>query len=165
LRLGNSIQPDRSISKEAIQAIATEYANEPVEWLEINHWPDSGRLIVYPSQQGPHGDRDERICCQLISDYLKAEWTRIGDSIPANEQKNAWALLGKKVWDRVGECLRSGEAAQVLKDTRKFHRFRLATFDYDFGEGLFRLSHLDPDANAEMQRKLTDFKRRYGILD
>ena len=40
---------------QAIQAIASEYRDESVEWLEINRWPDSGRLIVYPRPRGHSG--------------------------------------------------------------------------------------------------------------
>lgn len=150
---------------DAIRAIAAEYANEPVEWLEINRWPSSGRLIVFPSQQGPDGDRKERICCQLNSDYLENEWTRIGDSSEDGEEDAAWETLGSQVWDRVESCLRSGNAAHALEDARRFHPFRLATYDYDFGEGLFYLPDLDPDATAEMQRKLAEFKKQYGVGD
>src|SRR5262245_7167289 len=63
----------------AIQAINSEYADEPVEWLVINHWPDTGRLIVFPSQDGPNGNRGERICFQLFSIYLENEFLRIGE--------------------------------------------------------------------------------------
>jgi hypothetical protein len=38
----------------AIRGIAAEYIGEPVEWSEVNDWPDSGRLIVFPSaKRGP----------------------------------------------------------------------------------------------------------------
>ena len=43
-----------SFLAHAIAAIAAGYAADPVEWLEINRWPDSGRLMVFPSQDGPN---------------------------------------------------------------------------------------------------------------
>src|SRR5262245_17771701 len=61
----------------AIRGIAAEYAAELVEWLEINHWPYSGRLIVFPSQDGPHGDREERVCFELASEHLLSMFRRV----------------------------------------------------------------------------------------
>jgi hypothetical protein len=72
----------------AIRGIATEYASEPVEWLEINHWPYSGRLIVFPSGDGPHGDRGERVCFELAGEHLLSEFRRI--NAEASEADREW---------------------------------------------------------------------------
>ena len=61
-----------------------------VQWLEINYWQGSGRLIAFPSQDGPHGDRGERVCFELSSEHLGAEAQRVSESVPEAEQDRAW---------------------------------------------------------------------------
>jgi hypothetical protein len=143
----------------AIQGIAEEYAAEPVAWLEINHWGDSGRLIVFPAQDGPYGNRDERILYDLNSAYLETEFARIAKSLTGNERLLAWKELEDKVWERVRESLCHGEASRSLADARRVYRFRLAAFDYTFEEGRFRLADLDEEAAVQMQKELARFKR------
>jgi len=133
---------------QAIQAIAAEYADDPVQWLEINYWPASGRLIVFPAQDGPWGHRGERVYFELHSRHLDNDLSRIDDAL---------------VWEQEGECLRNRKASLQLAEARQSHRLRLAAFDYDFGEGLFHLSELDEEAATEMQRELANFKRQYGV--
>ncbi len=156
---------DRQIDlflSQAIQAIALEYADEPVEWLEINRWPDSARLIVYPSRN-LKGDRDERICCQMFSDHLQAEWERGAKPGPDSENET-FERLDEKVWQSVMRSLENGAAAKALAQARSVHRLRVAAYNYDFHEGLFRLPNLSPEATAEMQNELADFKKQHGII-
>jgi hypothetical protein len=143
-----------SFLASAIQAIAKEYAADPVEWLVINHWPDSGRLIVYPAQDGPCGNRGERIYLQIRSSYLEDEFRRITETLTDSQVNLALGELADKVWERVGECLRHGQASRHLAEARKVHWFRLAMFDYNFGESPFRLTELDEEAAAEMKQEL-----------
>src|SRR5262245_44712841 len=103
----------------AIQGIAAEYTNAQAEWLEVNHWQDSGRLIVFPSQDGPHGDRGERVCFELSSKHLEAASRHISKAIQGREQEAAWEVLAERVWRRVGECLVRGEAAAELTAARR----------------------------------------------
>jgi hypothetical protein len=110
---------------------------DAVEWLEINHWPNSGRLMVFPSQDGPFGNREERLYFELSSEHLEKENRRVGDSLPDGKRDEAWEALNRKVWEQVGNALRIGEASRQLAEAHKEHRFRLAAYDYDFGEGLF----------------------------
>jgi hypothetical protein len=144
---------------EAIRAVTAEYAGEAVEWLEINHWPDTGRLMVFPAQDGPYGNRGERVYFELDSGYLENEFRRIADSLPDEEREDAWETLGRTVWRRTGDCLRCGQASRQLAEARKVHRLRLAAFDYCFGEGLFHLSELDEEAAGEMRRVLEKCKQ------
>src|SRR5689334_3348264 len=65
----------------AIQTIAVEYPDDPVRWLVINLWADSGRLLVYPAQDGPNGNRGERIYFALHSDYLENRHNRITETL------------------------------------------------------------------------------------
>jgi hypothetical protein len=141
----------------AIQAIAREYAADPAAWLVINHWPSSGRLIVYPVH-GPHGNREERIHFEFCSFYLANEFRRITETLPDDQVNQALNELGDKVWGRVGECLRYGQASRQLAEARKTHRFCLAMFDYCFGEGPFRLTELDEEATAEMRKEMVRIK-------
>jgi hypothetical protein len=125
---------------DAIRAIVAEYPGERVEWLEVNYWQDSGRLIVWPSQEGPHGDRGERVCFELSSQYLEAASLAISESVPDSEKDAAWAALGDRVWRRVGVCLTTGTAGRELAVARRSHPLRVAAYDYNPGEGPFRLS-------------------------
>jgi hypothetical protein len=124
----------------AIRGIAAEYAGGTVEWLELNQWPISGRLIVFPSQDGPGGDRGERVSFELASDHLEAASERIGDTVPEPKQEAAWEALARRVWRRIGECLRDGDAAVELAAARRSFRLRVAGYDYDPGEGPPRLT-------------------------
>jgi hypothetical protein len=145
----------------AIRAIAAEYAADPVQWLVINHWADSGRLLVYPAQDGPNGDRGERIFFDFNSDYLENRHSYITEALTGLELQRAWKELAGVVWWRVSDCLRHGKASRQLAEARKVHRLRLAAFDYGFGEGLFYLTELDEEAAAEMQKELARSRRRY----
>jgi hypothetical protein len=147
----------------AIQGIAVEYTGEPVAWLEINHWPDTGRLMVFPAQDGPEGNRAERVYFELSSNYLENEFLRRGAAASTECRARAWEELVKNVWEQVENCLCHGQASRQLAEARKVHRFRLAAFDYNFGEGLFHLTELDREASAEMQKELEKFKRMYGV--
>jgi len=147
----------------SIREIVQEYADEPVEWLEINRWPDSGRLIVFPSRD-LKGNRDERICCQMFSDYLQAEWDRSA-KLETDSQNEAWNFLDEKVWQSILHALQHGAASQVLAEARSIHRLRVAAYDYDLHEGIFRLPDLSVEATEEMQRELEDFKKQYGVID
>ena len=124
----------------AIRAIVAEYTGEPVEWLEVNHWQVSGRLLVWPSQEGPHGDRGERVCFELAGMHLETASRVISESAPDAEKDAAWAALADRVWRRVGECFTSGGARRELAVARRSHRLRVAAYDYNPGEGPFRLS-------------------------
>src|SRR5262245_1846374 len=124
----------------AIRSIAEEYAGEPVEWLEVNHWPHSGRLIVFPSQDGPHGDRGERVCFELSSEHLLAVFQRVSDEAPEADRDWVWIDLSRRVWVRVSECLLGGAAGQELVAARQTHRLRVAGYDYQPGEGLWWLT-------------------------
>lgn len=124
----------------AIRGIAAEYAGEPVEWLEINYWQSSGRLIVFPSQSGPFGDRGERVCFELSSEHLEGGSRRVGDSVPDSEQDAAWGRLAASVWRCVNQCLTAGEASRELSAARGSHKLRVVGYDYDPGEGPFRLT-------------------------
>ena len=123
----------------AIRGIQADYVGDPIEWLEINYWQISGRLIVFPSQDGPHGDRGERICFELSSEHLEAETRRVSESMPESEQDGAWEELASRVWRRVSECLTSGEASHELSTARRSHKIRVAAYDYNPGEAPFRL--------------------------
>ncbi len=123
----------------ALRSIADEYAGDPVEWLEINYRQNSGRLIVFPSRDGPYGDRGERICFELSSEHLEAESRRVSESVPEPEQDASWEALASLVWLRVSECLTSGEAGRELSAARRSHKMRVAGYDYNPGEGPFRL--------------------------
>lgn len=146
----------------AIQGIAKEYAPDPVEWLVINHWPDSGRLLVYPAQDGPYGNRGERIYFEISSGYLRNEFARISDLPTDNDVQRELKTLEDTVWGRVGECLRQGQASRRLAEARKIHRFYLAIFNYCFPEGLLRLTELDKLATAIMRELLARLKLRDG---
>jgi hypothetical protein len=124
----------------AIREIAAEYIGEPVEWLEVNYWQETGRLIVFPSQDGPHGDRAERVCFELSSEHLEAESRRVSQSVPEAEQEGAWEALAARVWHLVSACLTTGEAARELAAARRSHALRVAGYDYNPGEGPFRLA-------------------------
>src|SRR4051794_17181928 len=75
---------------DAIRAVDAEYAGDPAEWLVVNHWPDSGRLIVYPAQDGPYGNRGERVCFQLCSGHLEAAFRQFADLLPDGERERAF---------------------------------------------------------------------------
>jgi hypothetical protein len=147
----------------AIGTIIAAYADKPIAWLELNYWPDSGRLIVFPSEDGPFGDRGERVCFQFFSDYMQNEFDRICQLPDENQQDIGWEELATKIWNRVGECLTAGQAHIALSSARATHAMRVAAFDYCAGEGLFRLEEFDEVASAEMRRRLADFKRRYQV--
>src|SRR4029077_13928736 len=85
--LARQLDPFLAIS---IQAIATEYADDCVEWLVINRWPDSGRVLVYPAQDGPNGNRGEKIFFDLSSAYLENEFSRIGELVSGHERSLGW---------------------------------------------------------------------------
>jgi hypothetical protein len=147
---------------DCFRLIAAACPDKPVAWVELNYWPDTGRLIVYPSDEGPFGDRNERVRFQLFSDHLQQEFERICE-LPDEHKQVEWDALGQKLWDRVGECLRNGKAQHALSSARLSHPMKLATFDYAAGEGLFHLPDIDGKATAEMKQQLADFKKRYGI--
>jgi hypothetical protein len=120
-RLANSGWADLSDKlddylSECIRSIAAAYPDKAVEWVELNYWPDTGRLIVYPSDS-PFGDRTERVCFQLFSDYLQEEFDQICE-IPDEQNEAEWDALGQKLWDRVGECVTNGEANRALLSAR-----------------------------------------------
>jgi hypothetical protein len=147
----------------AILSIAAEYATEPVKWLEVNHWPDTGRLMVFPSQDGPNGNRGERIYFEFRSNCLENEFLRIGMLGTQAGRSSAWEEMENRTWHRVGDCLTKGHAARQLAKARKIHRFRIAAFDFCFGEGLFHLPELDKEATVEMQELLVRLKKQSGI--
>jgi hypothetical protein len=120
----------------AIAGIAAEYVGDSVEWLEINGWPISGRLIVFPSQDGPFGNRGERVCFELSSKHLEAAFCRIGEVVPDADRDAAWTTLSRNIWNRVSECLISGKASQEFAIARQSHRLLIAGFDYEAGEKL-----------------------------
>ncbi len=131
---------DRFLAHAIRGSIAAEYAGEPIEWLEVNHWPSSGRLIVFPSSNGPHGDRGERVCFELASAHLEAASRWISCSDLESDQELAWAELAERIWRRIGECLVGGMAARELAAARQEHRLRVAAYDYNPGEGPWRLT-------------------------
>lgn len=124
----------------AIAGIAAEYGGEAVKWLEVNGWPTSGRLMVFPSHEGPFGNRGERVCFELSSKHLEAACSRIGEALPTSDRDAAWTALGRRVWGRVSECLASGAASQELARARRIHKLRIAGYDYEPGEKLFWLT-------------------------
>jgi len=124
----------------SIREIAAEYAGEPIEWLEINHWPYSGRLIVFPSQEGPYGDRIERVCFELSSEYLEAAVRQVSKSVPEADQESMWVSLSRRMWMQVSECLLHGDAGRQLAIARQSHRLRVAGYDYEPGEELWWLA-------------------------
>jgi hypothetical protein len=123
-----------------IRGIAAEYASEPVEWLEINNWPYSGRLIVFPSQGGPHGDRGERVCFELASEHLLSVYRRVNYEVSEADREWVWVDLSRRVWARVSECLLRGTAGQEFAVARRSHKLRVAGYDYQPGEGLWWLT-------------------------
>ena len=147
---------------QAIQAIAREYVDEPVEWLKISRWPDLARLIVYPSRN-LKGDRDERICCQMFSDFLEAEWDRSAKSGP-DSQNEAWECLAEKVWQSVLNSLQDGAASQVLAQARNVHRLWIAIYDYALHEGLFHLENLNPQANQTHRSRCSKIEIEEPVL-
>jgi hypothetical protein len=124
----------------AIRGIAAEYADESVTWLEVNHWPYSGRLIVFPSQDGPHGDRKERVCFELASEHLLSVFRRVNAEAAEADREWVWIDLSRQVWSRVSKCLLGGKAALELAAARRSHRLRVAGYDYQPGEGLWWLT-------------------------
>lgn len=134
-----TIVTDRFLA-HAIQGITAEYPSDPVEWLEVNHWPISGRLIVFPSDEGPYGDRHERVCFELSSEHLATASRRISKSVSEANQDVAWATLAARVWCRIGECFVGGAAGKELADARRTHQLRIVAYDYQPGEGEFRLT-------------------------
>jgi len=124
----------------AVGSIAAVYAGDSVEWLEINYWRNSGRLIVFPSQDGPFGDRGERVCFELSSKHMEAESPRIGRLVPEAEQDGAMETLASRVWLQVSECLTRGQAARELVAARRSHKLRISGYDDQPGEGPFRLA-------------------------
>lgn len=150
---------DRFVA-HAARAIAAECSAGAAEWLEVNYWQASGRLIVFPSRGGPHGDRGEPVCFELSSAHLAAAARRVGASVPDAEQNAAWAALAGRVWRRVGECLTAGAAGRELAVARASHRLRVAAYDDQPGEGPWRLTEsgafatghaadAEPDAAAD----------------
>jgi hypothetical protein len=124
----------------SINGIAAEYARASVKWLEINHWPHSGRLIVFPSQDGPSGDRNERVCFELVSEHLLTLFQRVKTEVPEADYEAAWTNLSRCVWLRVSDCLTGGAAARTLATARQSHPLRVAGYDYQPGEGLLWLT-------------------------
>jgi len=147
---------------ECVRSIAAAYPDKHVAWVELNYRPDTGRLIVFPSDDGPFGDRNERVCFQLVSDHLQQEFGQICQ-LPDEQRQGEWDALGQKLWDRVGDCLKTGQAQRALANARLSHPMKIAAFDYDAGEGLFHLPDVDTSASAEMKEQLIAFKRRYGV--
>jgi len=152
----------------AIKHIAAEYAPDWFQWLEINHWQDSGRLIVYPSQEGPFGNRGERIYFELSSQHLENESIRIGDAWTSGTLSEsacdiAWHELKMRVWGSVEYALRFGGAALELAAARQTHPFWLACYDYAPGEDHFQLIGLDEEADIELHKQLAQFKQRHGV--
>jgi hypothetical protein len=119
----------------AIQGMSAAYLRESIEWLEVNYWPDTARLIVFPSSD-PYGDRGERVCFQLCSSHLQTAFDAAALLRSEAEQDAAWDALCRGVWSRVSECLLVGEASRELKAARAAHRMRVAGYDYCPGEGL-----------------------------
>lgn len=147
---------------ECFLTIEARYPDKPVTWVELNFRPDGGRLIVFPSDEGPFGDRNERICYQLFSDHLQQQFDQTCGA--EDELKQAeWDGIEKKLWDRVGECLTAGKAHNAISLMRATHPMKIAGFNYNAGEGLFRLPHFDPRSFTEMQQQLADFKKQYEI--
>jgi hypothetical protein len=145
---------DRFLAR-AIRGIASEYAGEQVEWLEVNHWPYSGRLIVFPSQDGPHGDRGERVCFELASEHLLTVFRQVKDAAPEADREWVWVELSRRVWVRTSECLLSGAAGRELTAARQLHRLRVAGYDYRPGDGLYWLTEdgafrAEPAASADV---------------
>ena len=128
---------------DALTGILQECSGEQLNWIEMNYWPDSGRLMVFPSQSGPLGDRDEPIFFQLCSGYLTEEWNRIAAIVDQPEQQERqWEKLATRLWDRVSVCLSTGDAGETLKLAREKQTIKLAAYHYNPGEGIFRLPEL-----------------------
>ena len=130
---------DRFLS-HAIRAIAAEYDGSPVEWLEVSYWRVAGRLIVFPSKDGSHRDRVERLCFELASRHLEAESHRINRSFPEDDRDAAWEAQAVAVWRLVGGCFADGNASRELAAARRTHRMRVTGYDYNLGEGPLRLT-------------------------
>ena len=124
----------------ALRGVVAAYAGDSAEWLEVNHWPSSGRVIVFPTEGGPHGDRGERVCFELSSEYLAVASRRIGATGSDPEQALAWGELSARVWPRVGECFTAGVAAAELAVARRTLKLRVAGYDLTPGEGPSRLT-------------------------
>lgn len=146
----------------AIARVEAVYDKFPANWLELNCWPDSGRLIVYPSTEGPFGERDEKVFLQLFSDYLRSEFDRIG-SLDRDQQDQEWDALGERFWGAIEACLTTGKARAALSAARRSSPLRIAAFDYEPGEGLFHLGALDQATTAEINRQLAAYKNEWGI--
>ena len=85
-------------------------------------------------------DRGERVCFELASAYLLAEFDRVNDNAPDTDREPAWIDLSRRVWAQVSECLLGRTAGRELIAARRSHRLRVAGYDKNPGEGLWWLA-------------------------
>jgi hypothetical protein len=140
---------------EAISVIAAECPDGQFNWLEICLWDT--RLLVYPSEKGPMaGEPKEPIYYQLEMGHIRSEQDKIDRSGTLDNHEDQLTALSLRVWARVEECLQTGKTYGVFTAARAQHRFKVAGFDYDPHEGIFRLSAVDPAAFEQMRN---DYRR------
>lgn len=130
----------------AIEGISTTCSSDLAEWLEINHWPDSGGVIVFPSQD-PYGDRGELCCFELSSKHLAHDFECISKNVAPNDQEQAWERTERRVWGEISSSLRNGGASKALAVARQRLRLRIFGYDYNPGEELWWLNE-----NCELMR-------------
>jgi hypothetical protein len=121
-----------------IRTIRSKCSSLEAEWLQFVFWPNSGRLVVFPSRLGI-GEGGEPVRFALSSRHLEAAHRQIL-SVPKEEQVAAEESLSRRVWSRVGKCLTEESAARELLHARRSLRLRVTTCEYESEEGPERLS-------------------------
>lgn len=98
------------------------------------------RLLVFPSQEGPHGDRGERVCFELAGEHILCVFRQVAAEAAETDRECAWIDLSRRVWRWISACLQTGDAGRAFAAARRTHRFRVAGYDYQPGEGLWWLT-------------------------
>jgi hypothetical protein len=123
----------------AIARITEELTADDAQWLEINYWPDAGRLVVFPSAREHRGQPAERFCFELSSKFLASEFVRVVENAPADCKQPEWQQTERLVWITVSSALRENQAAAKLREARKTHPLRIVGYSFDLKENLVRL--------------------------
>jgi hypothetical protein len=73
--------------------------NDGLDWdyLRVEFWSDSGRMIVFPSSSSG-SDRIEKSGCQVVFSDLLSEYERLADSNLDDEAFTAALLSEEKLW-------------------------------------------------------------------
>ncbi len=140
--------------KRVCREIINHYPDAAFKVVFCELWPDSGRIISYPSDRPPVKSKlvppkTERICLQVFIPWLQSRFDKLPDpDTQTGAFEKASKALSKVVQQHLAEAVREPEIAQELANLRAKAPFRICIVD---DGNLIELRHKTASGYHEME--------------